>query len=796
MVVVPSAALLLLVAVFAYIGRTSGGLYDQARFATGAREASASLQIALLEDESAARGYAISGKTAFLSQLNRAPKLAAISFAYLDRVAASDPAQAAAVAQMELLARDKLAGGQAVISLVDRHRAAQARRRVATGRGLGIMNRFRDVRSVYDAREALVTANVRDKIDRIRDVGFSVVLVLGLFSVAFTTVVSYIVGRQLVRRIERVAAHARGYAAGERVEERLLGGDEVAVLDGALHDMAQMLDERQRSVHDALEAATEASRLKSQFVATVSHEIRTPMNGVIGMTELLLDTELTAAQREHAVVVRDSAEALMFVINDILDFSKIEAGYLQLDNADFALLDLVESIASLAVSAARVKGVVLMTYVDPAIPATVHGDGVRLRQVLLNLVGNAVKFTESGSVTISVTRESGDESGVTIAFSVKDTGIGIAPEMHQLLFQPFRQADASPKRRFGGTGLGLAISQKLVALMGGTITVRSALGAGSTFAFTIRFTRVRGASHAVRMRRLDGLRVLVLDDEPTSREVLSRHVAGWGMRSAVAADGAEAMEYLDRSVMDGEPFDLAIVDLMMPAMDGFGFAQLVRANPALARLPMILVTAFDLSGRDAAALAAGFDAYLVKPIRQAHLFELVSSLAFPSDAHGPPATPLLPAPATEAAIAPYGDVPQPAPVGAERRLERILVVEDNIVNQRVALKQLEKLGFVASAVVNGAEALALLRDESFDLVLMDCQMPVMDGFEATAAIRAAEATTAAHLPIVALTANARPEDRERCLAAGMDDYLAKPVSVAELSKTLERWLKTRNADAV
>jgi signal transduction histidine kinase/CheY-like chemotaxis protein len=458
-----------------------------------------------------------------------------------------------------------------------------------------------------------------------------------------TIVLSFIAFRYLARRIERVAQHAAAYTAGEVSDlPAVTGQDEIARLDQTLRTMAETIAERERDLRFALDRAEAASRAKSDFVATMSHEIRTPLNGVIGMSELLLESALSERQRESAETIHASSELLLGVLNDILDFSKIDAGRLSLEYTEIALEPLVRSVAALFAGQAEAKAIEIHTLVDAAVPRTVLGDELRLRQILVNLVGNAVKFTAAGSVTITVGAAAGRKSPIPVTFAIADTGVGIPDEMREILFEPFQQADMSNTRRFGGTGLGLSISRHLVTMMKGTIGVESVLGEGSVFSFTI-------------------------------------------------------------------PFDCPATAVPEPAAE---------AAPG------------------AAATAV-----------------------------------------PKAAIAP--------------RSERVLLVEDNEINQRVAVRQLERLGFQPQTAANGREALAAVERSHYDLILMDLQMPVMDGFEATVELRRREGNSGQRVPIVAMTANALDEDREACLAAGMDDHLAKPATLGNLERVIRRWLPAR-----
>jgi signal transduction histidine kinase/DNA-binding response OmpR family regulator len=593
-------------------------------------------------------------------------------------------------------------------------------------------------------------------------VEFAVGAALGAADLILVTGVNPNTGDPAAALLEGLLLVALGILVRRVVQEQESHRTAAATAEAARSALLADLGQRNQELQ-------ELTRMKSEFLATMSHEIRTPMNGVIGMTGLLMETELTPEQRDYVETVRASGDTLLEIINDILDFSKIEAGRVRMERIDFSPKHVTEEAVELFAEPAANKGIELVLDVEPDVPHNAIGDPGRLRQVLINLVGNAIKFTDSGEVVVRLRRGESPGPGMQLHFEVADTGIGLTEEEQARVFATYSQVDSSTTRKHGGTGLGLATSRMLAQLMGGEIGVESEKGAGSRFWFTALFREgERKAPAPPPTASLSGTAVAVIDDNRTNRTILERYLGSWGMRDHAFENGRQALEKLREAARGDDPYEVAIVDMMMPGMDGAAVAKEIRADPTLKDMVVILLTSAGHSEHP----VPGIDVELVKPVRPSLLFDVLHSLLASKPAH---------------ANRKVMDESATPPNQAAHRWARLLVVEDNVANLKVAVRMVEKLGYRADVAANGIEAVRVLSEMQYDAVLMDCHMPEMDGFDATREIRKNE-PAGRHTPVIAMTASALSGDRERCLAAGMDDYISKPIKMHVVAAVLERWL--------
>ncbi|MEU4221562.1 response regulator [Actinoplanes sp. NPDC026623] len=769
-----SAAGLILVAVSSYV-RIGSLVADQVPV-THANEALHRIDVVrsdIQDAERGQRGYLITGQPAYLTPYHQALDRIDDSVGWLRELTAGDPDQQRLLSELTATLTEKLAEMDQTISLRDEQGFGAAQRLVLTQRGAAAMERIETLVELMHARQTEHLQQLQRASARRAEATQRLILWTSLLSLLVIAGVGYAVTRAVSVPVSRVTTAARRIIDGNLAQRVEVSGP------SDLARMATLVNESMRVMASARDEAMAATAAKSAFLATMSHEIRTPMNGVIGLVALLLRTDLDETQRRYAESIRSAGRALVAVISDILDFSKIDAGALVLDETDLNLGSIVEDVLDMVAETARVKKLELIGQCHHDVPQWLRGDPVRIRQILLNFTTNAIKFTDRGEVSVVVRpapRAPEGDGPIVVRLQVSDTGIGIDRELHDRLFEAFTQADVSTTRQYGGSGLGLAICRELVTAMGGEIGVESEPGRGSTFWCDIPLKR-DAATRApqAHLAGLAGMRVLVADDNATTREVLEEQLTSWAIVTTSAESGEQTVERLWQASIAGQPYDVALIDQVLPDGDGAELAARIREHPGIPPLPVVLLSSETVSPERLREV--GIAAEVRKPVQQSALFNCLIELAGEE----------LPAAGPEAATGPAAGTPP-------RRRGRVLLVEDNATNQIVAAGVLDHLGFEVDIAADGVQALNRGADRGYLAVLMDCQMPRMDGYEATRRWREREERVAApgvapsRTPIIAMTAAALREDRERCLAAGMDDYLSKPFEPDDLAAALGRWV--------
>lgn len=717
---------------------------------------------ALKDLETGQRGYLLTGKSSYLEPYKKSLSEISSNFTALRRLTQDNPKMQQLMAKSAPVINEKLNFTKETIALREQGKDNEAIKLVATERGRVLMEQLRQlIDNMREEEENLLKErDARLQLNSQRT--SEMMIAMTIFAIALAGIAMFVLVNQMKqRRIAEIDVLELNRTLGLKITELSLLNTELAI---------------------ARDQAQAASKFKSEFVANMSHEIRTPMNAVLGMCNILLRTKLDADQISYGKAIRDAGNNLLNVVNDILDFSKIEAGKIDLEIVDFNLINIVEGTCEILAEQAKAKQLSLMSYIDPDLPKLVRGDPERLRQILLNLASNAIKFSSSGEIIVEAKLESMQANIATLRFCVIDKGIGLSDEEREHLFEPFTQADGSISRKYGGTGLGLSISKKLTELMGGIIGVDSKKGIGSVFWFLLPFETSNEKFTSNIKEELQNVHILIANDEPQSSEIIQKYVSSWGMKSETATSAEDAISKLLAAKAKGQPFTIAIVKLVLPGESGLAMAKKVFESPEIAMTRLILLSSSDPLGLGEEAIELGFDGYLATPIKQSDLLNcLISSVYAQKMTMKDPNSS-----AKQASISSY----KLAALGPKNL---VLVAEDHPINQVVAKLFLEDLGFECHIVNNGQEAIDALNLSTYSLVFMDCQMPIMDGLTATGIIRKAESATGIRTPIIAMTAHALAGDRDKCIAAGMDDYVAKPIDAKQLQQTIEKWIGTENS---